>query len=321
MQTARATEDRIPAPAPAVAIGRSESAAADAAGMPLVVAVVLNWCGFEVTAACLESLLGTMYARLEILLVDNGSPDGSGPRLRQRFPDVPYLQTGENLGYAGGNNRGIDWALERGADFVLVINNDTVADPEAVSKLVEAADADARAGAVSPKILFHDEPEKIWFGGGRLSRLRAIGHHCREGEMDDRSRPELVEKVTFLSGCCLLVPAAVLRAVGGFDEDLFAYVEDVDLSLRLSAAGYTLLYQPEARILHHTRSAKATPSPFQIVLRDRNRRRVAGRRFNWFRRIVFYLFFYPTRSFHLLSYAVRGDYARARAIWRGMTVA
>lgn len=292
----------------------------DATRGALVVAVVLNWCGYEVSRACVESLLSCAYEPLEVLIVDNGSPDGSGAQLNETFPDIPYLQTGENLGYAGGNNRGIAWALERGAAYVLVLNNDTVVDADAVTKLVEAAQAGDKTGAVAPKILYHDDPERIWFAGGRISHLRAIGEHLRDGEIDDRSRDGGVERVSFVSGCCLLLPAEVARSTGGFAEDLFAYVEDVDLSLRLTGAGLTLLYQPEARILHHTTPAKAVPTPFQIVLRDRNRRRVAARRFHLSRRIMFRLFFYPSRIVHLLAFAVRGDLARAAAIWRGMTV-
>lgn len=282
-------------------------------------AVVLNWCGLEVSRACLDSILLSDYSPLEILLVDNASSDGSGQILQHEYPEIPYLQTGKNLGYAGGNNRGIEWALHRGAEYVLIINNDTVVDPSTVTKLVQALESDSAAGAISPKILFHDRPDLISFGGGQLSRLRAIGHHTNEGRLDRTDPMKDVAAVSFLSGCCLLVPARVLRTVGGFDEDFFAYVEDVDLSLRMADAGYTLLYHPEARILHHSKPTDAQPSPFQIFLRDRNRRRLARRRYDLKSRLLFWVFFYPTRFLHLLSYAVRGDSARARAIWRGMT--
>jgi len=119
-----------------------------------VTAIVLNWCGETVSRECLQSLRESDYPSLTILLVDNGSHDQSGERLRETFPDVSYLQTGSNLGYAGGNNRGIQWALERGADFILILNNDTALEPRTVSQLVgSSGGGSGRVGGVVPKIL------------------------------------------------------------------------------------------------------------------------------------------------------------------------
>jgi GT2 family glycosyltransferase len=286
--------------------------------LPRVVAVVLNWCGESVTAACLRSLRASDYPALEVLLVDSASPDGSGAALHAAFPELPYLQTPTNLGYAGGNNRGIEWALERACDYVLIVNNDTELAPDAVRELVGAARAEARVGAVAPKILYHAAPERIWFAGGEFRRARALGVHCGEGEMD-RERLAPPREVSFLTGCCLLLPAPVLRAVGGFQEDFFAYVEDVELSLRLQEAGYRLLYAPSARILHHVPLDAGPPSPFQIYHRDRNRRRMVRRRYGTFDRLRFGAFFYPTRICHAVRYLARRDLPRARAIWQGMT--
>ena len=100
-----------------------------------VVVIVLNWCGEDDTAECLESLARCDWPRLTVLLVDTGSPDGSGARLHARFPELPYLQTGANLGYTGGNNRGFEWALAHGADHVVVLNNDTVVEPDLIARL------------------------------------------------------------------------------------------------------------------------------------------------------------------------------------------
>ncbi len=301
-------------------VARRVAPAPRALRVPHVVAIVLNWCGEEDTAACLESLDRSDYPGLEVLLVDNGSPDGSGDRLRARFPDVPYYQTGKNLGYTGGNNRGIDLALARGADYVLILNNDTVVEPECVSRLVEAAETSPGVGAVAPKILVHDAPERIWFAGGEFSRMRAIGYHRLEGQPDPDPAGGEMEDVSFLTGCCLLVPAGVFRAVGKFEEDFFAYVEDVEYSLRLASAGYRLVYQPGARLLHRVPVGPSDPSAFQIVQRDRNRRRLARRRYGPVDRFRFSLFFYPSRIVRAVQYLARGNTALARAIWRGMTL-
>jgi GT2 family glycosyltransferase len=292
-------------------------ARAAAPSVPAVTAIVLNWCGHDDTVACLRSLLASDYPALTVLLVDNGSSDGSGAALNAAFPELAYLQTGANLGYTGGNNRGLRWALEHGCDYALVLNNDTVLEPAAVRHLVEAAEGHERAGAVAPKILYADAPERIWFGGGRLNRTRGVGLHRFQGDRDENPQGGAVEEVTFLTGCCLLLPADVLREVGGFDEDYFAYVEDVDLSIRLREHGYSLLYQPAARIQHRV-PLDDRPSPFQIVQGVRNRRRLAQRRFAPLERLRFSAFFYPTRLAQIAAYVARGDGARALAVWKGM---
>jgi GT2 family glycosyltransferase len=297
--------------------GRSGGVKGGARTWPRVTAVVLNWCGEDDTAACLRSLLAGDYPRLDLLLVDNGSPDGSGERLRAAFPRAQYLQTGANLGYTGGNNRGMARALAAGCDYVLVLNNDTVVEPDCVRRLVEAATENPRAGAVGAKILFADDPARIWFAGGDLSRTRALGTHRREGELDSGGDGEGVQEVTFLTGCCLLLPAAVVREVGGFEEDFFAYAEDVDLSLRLAERGFPLLYQPRARLLHRI-SPVDEPSPFAIRHGVRNRRRLARRRFGRAARLRFALFFYPTRLARAVGYLLEGDTPRARAVWDGV---
>jgi GT2 family glycosyltransferase len=278
-----------------------------------VAVVLLNLCAEEDTAACIRSLRAGDYPALEIVLVDNGSADGSGERLRETFSGITYLQTGENLGFTGGNNCGIERALAEGCDYLLILNNDTVVDPGCVTALVEAA------RSVGGKILFYDAPERIWFGGGDFSRTRALGMHRLEGRPDPDPAEQGVREVSFLTGCCMLIPAAVLREVGAFEEDFFIYVEDVDLSLRIAAAGYRLLYQPAARLYHRVPLEEPPIPPHKIVLRDRNRRRLVRRRYGRIDRFRFALFFYPSRMVRAAQYLVRGDRARAGAIWRGMS--
>lgn len=286
---------------------------------PGVCAVALNWCAEEETAACLRSLQQSDYPSLRILLVDNGSPDDSGGRLHEAFPEIPYLQNGANLGYAGGNNRAIALALENGADHVLVLNNDTVVERETVSRLVQAVASTDRVGAVGPKILLYDAPDRVWFAGGDFSIARALGRHRLEGRFDANPNGGQIEEVSFLTGCCLLLPAPVIQEVGGFAEEYFAYLEDVDLSLRLRRAGYHLLYQPAARLLHRASLDHRSASAFQIFQRDRNRRRLVKRHYRPADRVRFALFFYPTRLVRAVQYLARGDLERAGAIWRGMT--
>ena len=288
-----------------------------------VTAIVLNWNGESDTAACLDSLLVQQGVALEVLLVDNDSPDGSGERLRGRYPDLHYLQTGANLGYAGGNNRGIAWAMDRGAEWVLVCNNDTVAEPQCVRTLLAAAQADERIAALAPLIVRFDSPESVWFAGGTFSVARGLGRHDHEGatvaQVERRLGTAAWQPCTFLTGCCLLLRVRALDAVGAFREDFFAYVEDVDLSLRLSRAGWRLGWVPRARLAHRVPARDALPSPAQIALRDRNRRRMVRDRYPWYLRAVFAGWFWPTRVISLGRYVLSRDWARTRAMLEGMT--
>jgi GT2 family glycosyltransferase len=291
---------------------------AQAVGPATVWAIVLTHGGAEeITAACVDSLLLQDYRALTVLLVDNASYDGSGKRLRERYPQISYINTGGNFGYTGGNNRGMRHALDRGADFVMVLNNDTTLDPRCVSTLVESTKGTAKLGAVAPKILFYDDPSRIWFGGGDFSKTKALGTHRHELEPDNPDEPIGLQSSSFATGCCFLMPAAVARAMGGFAEDFFIYCEDAELSLRLTQAGYHLYYQPAARVYHREPPAPPDPTPFQIRMRDRNRRRIARRHFGSADRLAFAAWFYPTRLVRLGQYVVRRDWQRARAIVEG----
>lgn len=277
-----------------------------------VTAVVLNWCGEHDTADCLASLAASTYP-VSILLVDNASPDGSGERLHARFPAVSYLQTGANLGYAGGNNRGFERALADGAEYVLVLNDDTIVDPACVARLVRALEV-SRAAVAAPQILYYDEPDLVWYGGGEFSTKRALGLHRRLDCPIDPNQPR--GPTTFVCGCCFLIRADALRRLGGFDESFFAYVEDVEFSLRLTRAGESMVYEPGARILHRIkRGARSTP--FQIRQRDRNRRKLVLTHYAFQDRLRFALWFYPTRLVHFARYVAVGDWASARAILQG----
>ena len=284
-----------------------------------VTAVVLNWCNEHDTKSCLDSLAAQDHPALSILLVDNGSPDGSGSRLRARYPAFSYLQTGKNLGYSGGNNAGMKAALEAGTEFVLVVNNDTVLEPGCVRELVLAAETQDRVGAVGAKILRYDTPDRIWFGGGVFDRMRAIGRHERENDADLDPLERQTREVTFLTGCCLLVPAATLRTVGYFPENFFAYVEGVEYCLRISQSGLKLIYAPGARLRHRVPAVGTLPSASQIRLRDRNRRRIVRAHYSALDTIRFSIWFYPSRVALMAKYVLQGEIARARGVLQGMS--
>ena len=205
---------------------------------PAFVAVVLNWNGGDDTLEALASL-----GELPAICVDNGSTDGSDALVEERFPEVELLRTGANLGFAGGNNTGIRRALERGADWVLVLNNDAVAEAGLAAALEHAASARPDAGLLACTILSADGTEIQYAGASFNARLGYSGR-VATNEADD------MRDVGRADGAALVVSRRALEEAGLLDESLFMYVEDVEWSLRIRRAGFAAVLVPDARVRH-----------------------------------------------------------------------
>ena len=220
-----------------------------------VVAVVLAWNGREDTLACLRSLEGE---DVETIVVDNASEDGTADAVT----GAEVIRNERNLGYAGGMNVGIRRALDLGADAVLLLNNDVEVEPGAIAALADAAE---RAGAVCPVIVFADRPERVWYSGARFDPRRGYnGRHLT----DELQAPRETERIC---GAAVLILRGALERIGAFDEELFAYVEDADWSLRARAHGLPLLVVPQARIRHKvSASTGGEGSPGALYYTARN---------------------------------------------------
>jgi GT2 family glycosyltransferase len=214
--------------------------------------VVLSWNGAELTLDTLRSLAACRmpeHWRLHTLVVDNASSDGSPQRVREAFPDVELLALAENRRFAGGNNAGLERALAAGADAVMLLNNDVIADPKLFEKLLAAMDETPEAGAAAPLIYFAPPSDRIWYGGGRCRPW--LAHSAHRGIRErDHGQYRSIEDTGYLTGCCLLATAEAWRKVGFLDERYFIYAEDADWCLRARAAGYRLLFVPTARLWH-----------------------------------------------------------------------
>lgn len=289
---------------------------------PRVVAVVLNYCREALTVACVESL-EVQRPELAIVIVDNASPDGSGARLQQRFPKHKFIQSGGNLGYAGGNNRGMTWAIEQGAEFAFVVNEDAETDPGCVAKLVEALDARPDAAIAVPTVVHADAPTVVWWVDGRLDTMRGMGVHPHFGsdlaDLPTALRPGAPPReVPIISGCALLMRTAAIRELGGFPEDYINYLEDSELCVRWARAGARFVHVPSATVRHKVAYPPPEPTPYQIRMRDRNRLKFARDCLGAADRVKFHAWFWPTRAVRAAQYVARGDGARLRALLSGM---
>lgn len=214
--------------------------------------VVLNYHGRDDTMRCVRSLLtGTSAER--ILVVDNGSFDGVLEEIAQRWPTVSILQTGVNLGFSGGMNAGLSWALERDAETITVLNNDTVVPAGAVSTLARVA----REGAAVSPVVHYMEGGDVWFGGGTVDSATALARHLTDEEIQQVFDSVPFRPVDTLAGCCITASAATWRRVGGFDERFFLIFEDSDWSLRARSLGIPLMVDASVHI-HHRVSASFT---------------------------------------------------------------
>lgn len=216
---------------------------------PRVHAVVVNWNGREYLGPCLRSLMGTDYPELSIVVVDNASADGSPEMVRSEFPRVGLIETGENLGYAGGGNIGLRSGLEAGADYLLLLNNDVEVAEGAVRKLVEAALRDDRAAALGPMIYYYDRRDVIWSIGGEVSYWTGAIRH-RGLRQTDRGQFDRVEEVDYVTGCVMMLSSRALREIGLLDESYYMYNEDTDWCERARRASYRILAVPESKIWH-----------------------------------------------------------------------
>lgn len=211
--------------------------------------VVLNWNGREMTADCLRSLLAMEGVNFRILVIDNGSSDGSERFLRESFSQVDVIANGRNLGFAAGCNIGMRRALEENADYVFLINNDTLVAPSLLQELVKEGEADPRIAIVSPKIYYFVPPDAIWWVGGTYSCWIGIAKHS-DLRKRDSGKHDRVRNIEWATGCAMLLRCAALRRVGLFDEQFFGNGEDLDLSLRMRQVGYLVRYVPTARLWH-----------------------------------------------------------------------
>lgn len=235
---------------------------------PRVVAVVLNWNNLPDTLESVASVRDSDYSSLDIVVVDNASREDPTGSIKARHPEVDVLRTSANLGYGGGNNVGVTYAIRKRADYVLLMNNDAILARDCLRRLVVALEARPRIAMVTPRIFFYDRPREVYWDGGTLDWITGdMPHDSSNLPVDgDMLRSE------WLNGCTLLVRVAAIRDIGLMDEGYFLYYEDVDWSLRAKSREWILAVLPQAEGWHKvSRSSGGLANPAVRFYYLRNR--------------------------------------------------
>jgi GT2 family glycosyltransferase len=279
----------------------------------------LNWNSYEITRDCILSLQNQVYTAFEIIIVDNGSVDGSIDQLRQEFPQVKIIRNEANRGFTGGNNIGIRDALRRHNDYLLLLNNDTVVAPNFISELITIADGDCLIGIASPKILFFDQPDHLNYAGGYYRPWKVFPKLFGYRELDNGTY-DSVREVSFNSGCALLIRSDVIRKTGLLDEIFFHGFEDVDLTYRVLQAGYKAYYVPKAIVWHkesYTARTK-TRRGFKEFYLGRNCILCARKHLPLIQWPIFTAVLTAWLTYRTLIYLLNGETVEVKELWRGI---
>ena len=213
---------------------------------PSVIAIVLNWNNLSDTLDCVESLHCSDYSNLFVWVVDNNSAVDPTFELQAKYPDVRVFRNPTNLGYAGGNNRGVRAAMDSGAAYVLLLNNDVVVAPDCIRRLVAAAQADRRIGMATPRVFLYDRRDEVYWDGGVVDWQSGDVRHASSALPVEGG----VVRSEWLNGCSLFARVAAIHDVGLLDERYFLYFEDADWSVRAARQGWTNAVVGEARAWH-----------------------------------------------------------------------
>lgn len=235
-----------------------------------IAVIILNWNGKKDTLECLESVYRMDYPNLEVIVVDNGSSDDSALAIRERFKDVALIENKANLGFCGGYNIGIRYALGRKPDYLLILNNDAVTSQSLIKELKDVVDSNPEVGAVSPIITFYDNQDLIYFSGTKIDW--GNGDFCSQYPRQFIESAKGLMDIDFTGWCATFMKTEVLEKVGLLDEQFFAYYDDADWGTRCKAIGLRTVLYPKKLAAHKVSNSTGgsfSPSVYFYLFRNR----------------------------------------------------
>lgn len=285
--------------------------------LPLVYVVILNWNLKEETAECVNSVLRSDYSPFRVLIVDNGSTDGSVEFFRSEFPDLEIIANQENLGCAAGNDVGIEHALCRDADYVLLLNNDAIIDRGSLREMVAVGESEIEIGILAPLILRHNNQDKIWYLGHREHRLLPIPRGLTKGQVNKCQFASAII-VDYVSGCAMLVKRGVFEGIGLLDPTYFMYYEDADFCRRARTAGFKIAVVPSAKAWHKVSLSARKAGASSRYLRAKNRVRFYRQHRHGPHPLLTTTYLWINALLIATNHLLRGQIDLARAYLRGI---
>ena len=290
-----------------------------------VAIILVNWNSFDVTNDCILSIKKTVFPFYSIIVVDNGSTDGSADRLATLYPEMVFICSATNLGFTGGNNLGFRYSIENGFEYSILLNNDTFVEPDFLIHLVKYMDENPTVGIIQPRIHFNHNREKLWNGGSFYNKW--LGYFYTSG-FNRLPGPKYltIKNVDWVTGCAFFTRNSILKQTGLLADNMFIYSEDVDLSLRIAALGYKLVYYPTSVIYHIAGMSNKSivkvkegfVNPVVHYLNQRNRIWVIKKYTPWFciPTALLFNFFYIAA---IMGYfAVRGRFTKLKAVSKAL---
>lgn len=238
--------------------------------MKKIIVLILSYNGKHLLNESISSYLANDYPNFEVVVIDNGSTDGTKEWVEQNFPFVVVLRTEKNLGYSGGFNLGLDYAFnKKGADYVLITNNDVKADSKVISELVKVAETDDMIGFVTGKVYFYDKPNVLQTVGYIEDEIKWIAGHKGNNELDKGQYDEICE-LPFSDDIFILVKKKLYEIIGGYDVEFLFQGEQMDWQVRAKESGFKIYFTPHAKIWHKESMTIGKSSPFKIYYDTRN---------------------------------------------------
>jgi GT2 family glycosyltransferase len=277
-----------------------------------IAVVVLHYRNLSDTLECLDSLKRQDYSNFEIILVDNGSKDPEIESAVSQCHGLYFIQNMDNLGFAEGSNVGIRSALQRGAEGVLLLNNDTVVSPDLLSTFASAANAHPKAAVFGAKIFFYDEPTVIWHAGGDVHPVSMRCYHLGCPDSDLEKKWDAIRPINYACGCALFAKKEALEKVGLLAPEFFLIWEEIDWCWRVRKAGYECLLIPKARVWHKISRAfeGGNRGPLWQYYYSRNRLLFLRRNIPLPKRVRFYLTHFPKELFQIVVSLIRPGFPK-----------
>ncbi len=290
-----------------------------------VAVILVNWNSFDVTNDCIHSLRQCTYTNFTIIVIDNGSTDGSADQLAQLHTGIQLIRAGSNLGFTGGNNLGLRYSIDNGFEYSLLLNNDTFVEPDFLSPLVTELNQNERIGVVQPRIMFNHDRGLIWNAGSYFNPVFGFTY-TRSVNKPMNAEADLAKDVDWVTGCAFVVRNSILLQTGLLADNLFIYDEDVDLSFRISRLGYRLRYCPASVIYHiagasnkvKTKGKEGFVNPIVHYLNTRNRIWLLKKHIPWYFAPSAFIYNFLYVMLLIGYFALRGRWNKLKTVLRGV---